>query len=50
MFASNAHNATSRLLTIEKAAAELVKLQGSGSDEEMLVTRPRRVIEGLEIA
>lgn len=50
LFASDAHNATSRLLTIEKAAAELVKINGPGSDEEMLVTRPRRVIEGLEIS
>jgi protein-tyrosine phosphatase len=44
LFATDAHNAASRLLTVEKSAAILDKLTAPGTATQMLTTRPRQLL------
>lgn len=43
-FATDAHNATSRLLSVKKAAASLDAISGPGKATQMLTTRPRLLL------
>jgi len=43
-FATDAHNAASRLLTVEKASIILDQLTAFGTATQMLTTRPRRLL------
>jgi tyrosine-protein phosphatase YwqE len=43
-FATDAHNAASRLLTVEKSAAILDQLTSPGIAAQMLTTRPRLLL------
>jgi protein-tyrosine phosphatase len=49
IFATDAHNAASRLLTINKASACLEAVKGPGAAEMMLTTRPRLVISDQDL-
>lgn len=44
LFATDAHNAASRLLTVEKAASTLDQLTAPGRAKQMLTTQPHRII------
>jgi len=44
LLATDAHNATSRLLSVKKAAAALDTISGPGTAAHMLTTRPRLLI------
>ncbi len=44
LFATDAHNAASRLLTVEKSAAVLDRLSAPGTAAQMLTTRPRLLL------
>lgn len=46
LLATDAHNATSRLLKVKKAAAALDAISGSGMATQMLTTRPRLLLAG----
>lgn len=45
LFATDAHNADSRLLTVDTAAIALDQLTSPGTAAQMLTTRPRKLIE-----
>jgi protein-tyrosine phosphatase len=49
IFSTDAHNAASRLLTIDKASTYLEELKGPGAAEMMLSTRPRLVINDQDL-
>jgi len=44
LFATDAHNAASRLLTVDKAAASLDQITTPGNASQMLTTRPRKIL------
>lgn len=48
-FSTDAHNAASRLLTLDKAIAALEDLQGPGAAELYLLTRPNQLLADQEL-
>lgn len=50
LMATDAHNATSRLLSVEKAATVLDAICGPGTATQMLTTRPRQLLADQPLA